>query len=164
MSSFLVAYSFGLKLDFKNLALEKTGGIYLKSEPPDVLIFLDNQAVKNQSGILQSGTLIDNLKEYFSIGEEAFKRKSYNSAVTLYFKSIIASVDLFLLLNTGNSPSSHPDRFRVCQEKFQEIYSILDKDFPFYQNSYSHILSKELAEVLRQDAEVMARKAKVKLR
>src|SRR3989344_8596314 len=63
--SALSAYSLGIKLDFRTLSLSGTGGIYLKSEPPDAYIFLDGKQVENQDGLLQSGTLIDNLVENF---------------------------------------------------------------------------------------------------
>lgn len=59
----LTAYSLGIKLDLTTFSLSETGGIYLKSEPPDTYIFLDGAPVENQSGFLQSGTLIDNLKK-----------------------------------------------------------------------------------------------------
>ena len=50
-------------------------------------------------------------------------------------------------------PSSHTNRFRIAQEKYPEIYDILDKDFPFYQDSYTKKMNKEAAEVLKEDAE-----------
>jgi hypothetical protein len=102
-------------------------------------------------------------KEYFDSAKEEFNKARYNSSVVLYFKSLIALVDLFILQETGNTPSSHNERFRITQEKFPEVYELLDKDFPFYQNSYFQIMSKELAEVIKNDAEIMAGKTKIKL-
>ncbi len=101
--------------------------------------------------------------EYFSSAEENFKKERNNSAVVLYFKCLIALIDLFIFQQLGNTPSSHTDRFRICQEKFPEIYDVLDRDFPFYQNSYFQILSRELAEVIKNDAKIMAEKVKIKL-
>jgi len=102
-------------------------------------------------------------KEYFDSADEDFGKGRYNSAVVLYFKSLVALADLFVLHETGDTPSSHNERFRITQEQFQEVYELLDKDFPFYQNSYFQIMSKELAEVIKNDAEIMAGKTKVKL-
>lgn len=102
-------------------------------------------------------------KEYFDSAKEEFNKARYNSSVVLYFKSLIALSDLFVLQQTGDTPSSHTERFRITQEKFYGVYELLDKDFPFYQNSYFQIMSKELAEVIKNDAEIMARKTKVKL-
>src|SRR3989344_1866388 len=58
----LVLYSRGARFDFKNWDIVQTGGIYLKTEPSDTQIQMDSEPVKNKSGLLQSGTLINNLK------------------------------------------------------------------------------------------------------
>ena len=102
-------------------------------------------------------------REYFESAEDEFNKERYNSAVVLYFKSLVAFVDLFVLQKTGNTPSSHTERFRITQKDFQEVYDLLDKDFPFYQNSYFQIMSKELAEVIKNDAKIMAEKTEIKL-
>jgi len=62
MGTILVFYSRGARFDFKNWEIVQTGGIYLKTEPADVEIQVDGEPVKNKSGLLQSGTLINNLK------------------------------------------------------------------------------------------------------
>ena len=102
-------------------------------------------------------------KEYFKSAEEESKKERYNSAVVLYFKSLVSLTDLFILQNTGETPSSHSKRFRITQEHFPEVYNLIDKDFPFYQNSYFQIMSKELAEVIKDDTKIMAEKTKIKL-
>jgi len=108
-------------------------------------------------------TLIKAGKEYFHSGNDEFDKKRYNSAVVLYFKALVSFSDLYVLQKTGNTPSSHNDRFKITKEKFSEIYNLLDKDFPFYQSSYFQIMSKELAEVIKDDAKIMAEKTKTKL-
>src|SRR3989338_7544471 len=97
--------------------------------------------------------LEENLDEYSELAEQAFKTKKYNSAVTLFFNAISAGVDLFILRKEGIVPSSHTNRFRIAQDKYPDIYDILDKDFPFYQDSYTQKMNKEAAEVLKEDAE-----------
>jgi len=104
-----------------------------------------------------------NAIEYFAEGIEALNRKSFNSASVLFFKTLVSLIDLYLLQKTGKAPSSHTERFIICKNKFSEVYDLLDKDFPFYQDSYVQTLSKEIAEVIKEDAESMAEKAKVKL-
>ena len=96
--------------------------------------------------------LIENVNEYFDLGQEAFDKRKYNSALTLFFKAICAGVDLFLFRKEGFVPSSHTHRFRIVQEKYPEIYDILDKDFPFYQDSYTKKIDAEAAGVLKEDA------------
>lgn len=102
-------------------------------------------------------------KEYFSSVLEELKKQRYNSSVVLFFKSLVSLIDLFILQHTKSTPSSHTERFRITQEKFPEIYNLLDKDFPFYQDSYNLIMSKELAEVIKEDAEYLAQRTKVNL-
>lgn len=95
--------------------------------------------------------LNDNFEEYFQLGLRAFNEKKYNSSITLFFKAIVALSDLFILKKEGRIPSSHSDRFRVIEEKYPELYSILDRDFPFYQDSYTNKMDKESAELLKDD-------------
>jgi len=102
-------------------------------------------------------------KEYFDSAEEQLRKKRYNSALVLFFKSLISLIDLFIFQNTGKTPSSHNHRFKITHNFFPKIYDILDKDFPFYQDSYVQIVSKELVEVIKNDAQIMAEKTKVKL-
>ena len=105
--------------------------------------------------------LQENLQEYLDLGQQAYTKKKYNSAVTLLFKAISAAADLFLLKKEGSAPSSHSHRFRILKEKYPEVHNILDKDFPFYQDSYTKRMTQEAAEVLKEDAQrlqEMARK------
>ena len=102
-------------------------------------------------------------KEYFNSGEDEFKKGRFNSSVVLFFKAQTSFTDLFLLKKIGMVPSSHNTRFKVTKEKFSEIYDLLDKNFPFYQDSYTKIMSKELSEVIKNDAENVAKKAEIKL-
>ena len=95
--------------------------------------------------------LKDNFDEYFQLGIKVFNEQKYNSATTLFFKAIVALCDLFLLKVEGRAPSSHSDRFRIIEEKYPELYKILDRDFPFYQDSYTNKMDKESAELLKDD-------------
>jgi hypothetical protein len=107
--------------------------------------------------------LIKSGKEYFHSGEDEFVKSRYNSSVVLYFKALVNFSDLYVFQKTGETPSSHNDRFRITKERFPEVYDLLDKDFPFYQSSYIHIMNKEIAEVIREDAKIMAKKTQVEL-
>ncbi len=102
-------------------------------------------------------------KEYFDSGEDEFGKRRFNSAVVLYFKALVALADLYVFQQTSDTPSSHISRFKITKENFPDVYDLLDKDFPFYQNSYVQIMSKELAEVIKDDVNVMAKKTKVRL-
>ena len=102
-------------------------------------------------------------KEYFLSGEDELKKERFNSAVVLFFKSLVSFIDLFIFQQINSTPSSHTERFRILEKKFPDIYNIIDKDFPFYQDSYVQIMSKELAEVIKEDAKTMADKTEIKL-
>jgi len=86
--------------------------------------------------------LIRTAKEYFDSGKEEFDKRRYNSAVVLFFKSLVSLINLYVLQKTGDTPSSHTDRFRIIQKNFQDVYDLLDKDFPFYQDSYVNLMTK----------------------
>jgi len=113
--------------------------------------------------MIKEEILIKTGKEYFYSGEDEFSKGRYNSAVVLYFKALVSFSDLYVLQKTGNTPSSHNDRFRITKEKFSEVYNLLDKDFPFYQSSYVQVMTKELAEVICYDAKIMAEKTKTEI-
>jgi len=102
-------------------------------------------------------------REYFNSVEDEFKKERYNSSLVLFFKSLIALVDLYIFQKLGETPSSHNERFRITKENFPEIYEIIDKDFPFYQDSYNILMSKELVEVIKEDVKKLAEKTKTKL-
>ncbi len=96
--------------------------------------------------------LRENYNEYFKSGQFALEKKQFNVSTTLFFKAICSATDLFIFKNTNSVPSSHTNRFRVVQEKFPQIYEILDRDFPFYQDSYTKKMSNESAELMKDDA------------
>ena len=114
--------------------------------------------MNNKKEILEKNTI-----EYFSSGEEELKKGRYNSSVVLFFKALISLVDIYILKQTGETPSSHANRFRTIQKNFPDIYDLVDKDFPFYQNSYFQSMSKEIAEAIKDDTKIMAKKAEIKL-
>lgn len=130
-----------------------------KGESIDVVGDVNADDLENEKAQILEKTA----REYFGSAEDEFNKDRYNSAVVLYFKSLVALIDLFILQKTGDTPSSHTERFRITQEEFSDVYDLLDKDFPFYQNSYFQIMSKELAEVIKNDAKIMAEKTKIEL-
>lgn len=96
--------------------------------------------------------LKENAKEYFRNGLFMQERDQTNSAVTLFFKTISTLADLLILNKEGKIPSSHSERFRILEKKYKKVYDIIDKDFPFYQNSYRTKLNKEISKMFENDA------------
>lgn len=85
-----VLYSFGYRINFENLSVQKTGGIYIKTQPRNVIIKISDQNRKEKiypdtSSIIQSGTLIQNLlpKTY----KVSINKEGYNS----YLKTLKVS-------------------------------------------------------------------------
>ena len=96
--------------------------------------------------------LIENAKEYWRNALLAEERNEFNTAVTLFYKTLSALADIYILRKEKQIPTSHADRFRILETKHPNIYQILDKDFPFYQDSYRSKLDKETSDVLKEDA------------
>ncbi len=105
--------------------------------------------------------LRENIEEYYNLGLIAFDGKQFNSATTLFFKALAALTDLFILKKEGNMPSSHQKRFRIVKEKYPKIYYILDKDFPFYQDSYTNKMDYETAKILKDDVEKLKKELNI---
>jgi len=95
--------------------------------------------------------LSENIKEFLKEGKEARVNNAHNSAVTLFFKALAVLSDLYILRKEGFIPKNHSERFDVLKAKHPEVYKILNKDFPAYQQSYRLKLDKEYSGVLEED-------------
>lgn len=107
--------------------------------------------------------LAKNIVEFYNEGNMAFKRKSYNSATSLFFKALAVLADWLILHKEKLIPKSHTERFRILEQRYPMVYQILDKDFPVYQDSYTIVLTKETAEVIKEDVKKVAEKIGFKL-
>ena len=108
--------------------------------------------------------LIENAKEYFKNGIYAQKRKHCNTSVTLFFKTLSALTDIYIIEKEGRPPSSHSERFRILKKKYKEIYDILDKDFPYYQNSYRSKLNMEISKIFENDCRTIFEILKIRIK
>ncbi|MBU0760846.1 MAG: hypothetical protein KJ600_01980 [Nanoarchaeota archaeon] len=95
--------------------------------------------------------LVENAREYQRNALESERKGDYNSAVTLFFKALAALCDIYIFKKENFIPSSHTERFRVLEMKYPDFYNVIDKDFSFYQESYTAKMNKETCEVLRND-------------
>src|SRR3989338_723490 len=111
----------------------------------------------------QEKILLQNIQEFILEGKKAKDGWAFNSATTLFFKALAISVDLFILKKEGFIPSNHTERFRVLKEKYIEMYRIMDKDFPLYQDSYRLKMNKQLVEVLEHDVQKVTQMAGIKI-
>jgi hypothetical protein len=106
-------------------------------------------------------TLCENFLEYYDSAEESLKKKRFNAATTLFFKAIAAGCDLIIYRDEQMIPKSHAERFRILEQRYPKIYGIADKDFPFYQNSYTNKMDEETAKLMREDAQTIIKKIKL---
>ena len=77
--------------------------------------------------------LKENVLNFFKSAEIIYTTRDYNSAITLYFKSIFASFDFVILNKLGKTPKDHTERFNILKSNFPEYYTILDKLFSTYR-------------------------------
>ncbi|MCK9186968.1 MAG: hypothetical protein PHS16_01215 [Candidatus Colwellbacteria bacterium] len=105
----LAFYSCGYRLRFDTFEITRSGGIYVKTVPGDAKIFLDGRPIKNNSGILNSGTFINGLtpgKYELSIKKENYLPFTANAEVIPLqadpFEKLVLVPDSFNSLMTGN--------------------------------------------------------------
>ena len=105
--------------------------------------------------------LLENIKEFIKQANISNEDNSFNSAVTLFFKAIAVLIDLHILKKEGFIPKNHTERFLILKSKYPDIYKILNKDFPIYQQSYRIKLNKEYVEVLEDDLKRLIKITKI---
>src|SRR3989338_430890 len=108
--------------------------------------------------------LIENVAEFLREARKSKNENAFNSATTLFFKALAVAVYLFLFKREGFIPSKHTKRFKILKQKYPEIYRIMDKDFPLYQDSYRPKMTKEIVEVLEDDTKRIIQLANITLR
>jgi hypothetical protein len=97
--------------------------------------------------------LARNLAQYRRWGDKAYDADDLNTAVTLYYKALVAISDMIIYRKTGLVPSNHTERFRLMRREYPELYEVLDRDFAHYRDSYHLEIRREVVEVVRADVE-----------
>ena len=95
--------------------------------------------------------LLENAREYLEDADLLFSKGHYNSAMNLYFKALVALCDYVILKDTGRLPRNHTERFRILEERYPELYDVVDFHFNYYRSSYMKRIEKSWVEVLRND-------------
>jgi len=121
----------------------------------------DKDATKNTIENKTEKELMENINEFYNSALIAEQENKYNVSVTLFFKALAVLADLYIFKKQGKIPSSHSERFRILEEKYPDIYKLLDKNFSFYQDSYRIKLNKEICEVLKNDTEQLIKLLKI---
>lgn len=109
----------------------------------------------------QFDILLKNIKEYLKYAQEAYEKNDYNTAMTLFFKVLVTICDYQILRETGTIPSSHENRFRVLEVKFPFLYRIIDRDFPYYTDSYRISIDKRIVDLVMNDVKKLLKEFKI---
>ena len=94
--------------------------------------------------------LESNLKVILRSADLVYDSKDYTSATILYFKALFCILDIALLKKTGQAPTSHKERFRSLEKEMPAEYTLIDKYFPIYQQTYTSQTSREDCNEIRK--------------
>ncbi len=81
-----------------------------------------------------------------------FESKDHTSATILYFKVIFITLDLLLYRKKKITPKDHTERFRMLEKEFPEEYTLLDKYFQIYRDTYSLTIDIKTCEEIKKYA------------
>ena len=93
--------------------------------------------------------LKNGVKEYVQSAFEDEKMGRRRSAATMYFKAIDAVCDYAIYSRLKKLPDNHTERFRVLESHFQSFYSVLNKVFPIYQQTYRSDINQDQLEMIK---------------
>lgn len=113
----------------------------------------------NTTNMAEEG-LIKNLKSFLNSAELVYASGDYTSATILYFKTLFTLLDLLILKGEGRIPKDHTERFRILQEKFPNLYLLLDRYYPVYRTTYSLTIDKQTCEEIRENVKKLIEKQK----
>jgi len=87
------------------------------------------------------------LEEYQGAKEQLEKGR-YKNALILFSKSLFALCDIILYHKLRKLPKNHNERFRMLEEFFPEIYTIVDELFGLYTDAYSKPILKNASKMI----------------
>jgi hypothetical protein len=101
--------------------------------------------------------LVDNVDTFLKSAKLVYNTTDFTSATILYFKALFSVLDLIILKDKGIIPKDHPERFRILESSYHELYKFLDKIYPDYRSTYTSILNKEICDRVRKNVEKIIR-------
>jgi len=90
--------------------------------------------------------LRQNFLEFYDLAEDAFQKKKFNGAVTLYYKALVELCDYVLFKAIKMVGANHTERFELLQRHEPALYEISRKLFRFYRDSYNKRISPAIAQ------------------
>ena len=87
--------------------------------------------------------------EEFEGAVEQLGKEKYKNAAILFSKSLFALCDLIILSKLKKLPKNHRERFRILEEYFPFVYSVVDPVFSHYTDAYSKPILRETCEKIQ---------------
>ena len=113
-----------------------------------LIVCITNMLVKNIQTLLASANLV-------------YRAKDYTSATILYFKCLFVILDCIILKKDGKTPKDHTERFRILEKDFPALYTVLDKYFPIYRDTYSLAINQDKCDELKENVERIIKEQKI---
>ena len=107
--------------------------------------------------------LTDNIKKVLNSADLIYKNEDYTSATILYFKVLFMVLDFIILKNTGATPKDHTERFRILEDKFPILYTLLDKYFKIYRSTYSASIDKKTCGEIKENVNKTIKEFKIEV-
>ncbi len=85
----------------------------------------------------QEKELEETFLEEFQGAMDEFNKQRYKNSVILLSKAMFALCDIKILTDVKRLPKNHGERFRILEDSFPEIYSIVDNIWSHYVDAYS---------------------------
>ncbi|MCL4405161.1 MAG: PEGA domain-containing protein [Patescibacteria group bacterium] len=124
LGTIIVLYSQGWRFDFQTGSFQVIGGVYINSTPSDASITLDGKPVKNQSGLLQSGTLISELvpgSYYLTISDNGYTSWAKTAEVKSSEVTVFDNIILLPTTNSGKLISKNATGFTIADGQLLTI-------------------------------------------
>ncbi len=107
--------------------------------------------------------LMSNIKTVLKSADLVYENEDYTSATILYFKALFIVLDLIILKNMGITPKDHTERFRILENRFPSLYTIIDKYFKIYRATYSTSIDKETCEGIKKNVDKIIKEFKIEI-
>ena len=103
----------------------------------------------------------NNIKTFLNSAELVYNTQDFTSATILYFKALFTAIDIIILKNKGKIPKDHSERFRILELFEPVLYSLLDKIYPIYRNTYTTTINKETCDKIKENVKRIIKEQKI---
>jgi len=110
---------------------------------------------------MNENLLKENIKTFLNSAELVYNTQDFTSATILYFKALFTAIDLMILKSKGRIPKDHSERFRILEAFEPVLYSLLDKIYPTYRNTYTTTINKETCDKIKENVKRIIKEQKI---